>query len=512
MTEPIVETTYGKVRGEVLPDGVYGFKGIRYGAPTGGENRFMPPRKPESWAGVKDTIRFGYSAPQSNPSAARQVDIYQTGPESEDCLFLNVWSPGINDNEKRPVMFWLHGGGFAILSGSAPQWNGANLARRGAVVVSVNHRLGALGYTYFGDIGGKEYAHSGNAGQLDIVMALEWVRDNIARFGGDPHSVMVFGESGGGQKVSMLLGCPPAKGLFHSAVIESGPGVKMIERDHGNMMAKYLLDELGLDKRQIGDIHSLPVEKILAAQFAAGARLKGLSIPGMLRGFGPVLDDKVLPAHPFYPVASPVSADVPVIVGYNRTESTFFFVRSNPGFFKLDEDGMRASVKRWIGDGADSVIEAYRRNNPGATPSDLNFLITTDYPTGGYSINIAERKAALGKAPAYLYRFDYESPFEGGRMKSPHGSEIVYVFDNVSLSPMASAGGAESSVLADRMSETWIAFARTGNPNKPGSGPPVWKPYNAKNRATMLFNTKCTCVNDPTREQRAALDKILNPR
>jgi para-nitrobenzyl esterase len=510
MSDAIVETSCGKVRG-VLENGVFAFKGIRYGAPTGGANRFMPPRKPEPWAGVKDALKFGFSAPQSNPAVARMPDMYQTGPESEDCLFLNVWTSGIDDNRKRPVMFWLHGGGFAILSGSAPQWNGANLARRVAVVVSINHRLGALGFTHFGDIGGSEYAHSGNVGMLDAVEALRWVRENITRFGGDPSRVMIFGESGGGQKVSMLLGCPPAKGLFHAAVIESGPGVKMIEHDHGTMMAEHLLEALELDKRQLGKIHDLPVEKILSAQFAAGARLKGLGIPGIMRGFGPVLDKEVLPAHPFYPGASPVSADVPVIVGYNRTESTFFFIRSNPEFFKLDEEGLRASVKRWIGDKSDEVIEAYRRGNPGANPTELNFLITTDYPTGGYSVNIAERKAALGKAPAYIYRFDYASPFEGGRMRSPHGAEIVYVFDNVSISPMASAGGAESGVLADQMSETWIAFARTGNPNAPRSGLPVWRPYDAANRATMLFNTKSECVNDPTREQRVALDRVINP-
>lgn len=522
MREPVVETIYGKVRG-ILDNGIYTFMGIRYGADPGGENRFMPPRKPIPWSGIKDALKFGYSAPQSisaRPLEIRPVsapflsypvenDPYQTGQENEDCLFLNVWSAGLNDGKKRPVMFWLHGGGLSGLSASANKWNGANLARRGAVVVSINHRLGALGYTHLGDIGGSEYAHSGNAGMLDAIFALEWVRDNISQFGGDPNRVMIFGQSGGGYKVSMLLASPPAKGLFHSAIIQSGAGVRMVERDHGTMMAEYLLKALGLDKKRLSDIHNLPIEKIIAAQYAASAKLRGIKLPSVIRGFAPVLDSKILPAHPFYPEATSVSADVPVIIGYTRTESTFWS-RFNLEAFNIDEAEMRESVKSVIGSDADNVIKIYRRNNPAASPAELNFLITTDYPNTGRAINIATRKAALDKASAYLFRFDWESPLDGGKLKSPHGAEIWFVFDNTGISPAANAGGEAARALAAKMSETWIAFARTGNPNALESGLPIWRPYDTTNHAMMLFNNRSECVNDPIREERIALDKIIN--
>ncbi len=343
---------------------------------------------------------------------------------------------------------------------------------------------------------------------LDVIAALEWVRDNIAQFGGDSDSVMVFGQSGGGQKISMLLGCPLAKGLFHRAVIESGPGPKMIERDYGTMMAEHLLKELGLDKQYLDDIHNLSVDKIIAAQHTVSAKLA--VIHGIVRGFAPVLDEKILPAHPFYPEASYVSADVPIIIGYNRTEATKLSA-DNPKVFDLDEEGMRKGIKNFIGDEADKVIKIYRKNNPGASPSALYFSIMTDYPTGGYSVNIAERKAKLGKASAYLYRFDWETPVDGGKWKSPHGLEVAFVFDNIKIASDINGGGPLAEALAARLSEAWIAFARTGNPNTPESGLPAWLPYDATHRATMLFNNESEVVNDPMPEERRVIDKILNP-
>jgi len=514
-----VETANGKVRGRSIA-GIHSFLGLRYGASTTGRNRFMPPVKPQPWAGVQDAFSYGSSAPQSNParpaSDLLRSDIGQLiagtdgapPSENEDCLFLNVWTPGVNDNGKRPVMFWLHGGGFATGSDSSALFIGANLARRGdVVVVGINHRLGALGFTHLGDLAAEKFAYSGNVGMLDAVAALEWVRENIERFGGDPNRVMIFGESGGGQKVSMLLGSPPAKGLFHRAVIESGPGPKMLERTRATEIAGMLLAEVGLDAKRVSELQALPLEKIMAAQFAVSAKLRGF--PGIIDGFAPVLDPAVLPAHPFYPHATRVSEDVPVIVGNNRTEMTLF---ADPAAFSLDESGMKTRVKAFLGDRADEVIQVYQRANPHATASDLFFLIWTDDPTTIFSNNIAERRAALGKAPTYRYRFDWQTPALGGRLKSPHTLEMPFVFDNVQVAPGLSGGASPEAVaLAARVSEAWIAFATQGDPNSKKSGLPPWPAYDSQRRATMLFNNESNVVDDPSGEERKVMDSILNP-
>lgn len=514
-----VETTNGKVRGRSIA-GIHSFLGLRYGASTGGLNRFLPPQKPQPWPGIQDAFFYGNSAPQSNP-AQRGADFSRSDigklvagtdgpppPESEDCLFLNVWTPGVNDNGKRPVMFWLHGGGFTTGSDSSALFIGANLARRGdVVVVGINHRLGALGFTHLGDLAGGAFVHSGNVGMLDAVAALQWVRDNIERFGGDPTRVMIFGESGGGQKVSMLLGSPPAKGLFHRAVIESGPGPKMMERARATEIAGMLLAEVGLDARRVRELQSLPLEKILGAQFAVSAKLRGMA--GIIDGFAPVLDPAVLPAHPFYPHATQISADVPVIIGNNRTEMTLF---ADPAAFSLDESGMKARVKGLLGDRADQVIAVYRHANPHATPSELFFSIWTDDPTTIFSNNIAERRAALGRAPTYRYRFDWETPALGGRLKSPHTLEMPFVFDNTQVAPGLTGGASPEAVaLAARVSETWIAFASRGDPNSNKSGLPAWPAYDSERRATMLFNNESRVADDPAREERKIMDSILNP-
>jgi para-nitrobenzyl esterase len=508
-SDPLVKTSYGRIRG-YINNGIYTFRGVRYGASTSGENRFMPPKPPEPWTEIRDTSSYGYRAPQTNPASPGGVaadsemsrilwasDGYRIAPpESEDCLFLNVWTPALGTGEKRPVMVWLHGGGFSMGSSSDLLYDGTNLARRGAVMVGVNHRLNVFGYTHFGDIGGERYAHSGNAGQLDIIAALEWVRDNIEQFGGDPNRVMIFGESGGGSKVSMLLGSPPAKGLFHAAVIESGPGVRMGERDQATKAAEALLDELEIKAKDLPEIHKLSTAKILSAYFAASAKIAG-------RGaFRPILDPEVLPAHPFDPTATTISENVPAMIGWNKTESTAFSLGQDE-LWSLDEEGMRSRIEKLAGADTDRLIDAYRRENPNLSPSALYFHIAS-YPTmGAGSVTIAERKAALGKAPAYLYRLDWETPVLDGKLISPHGLEMPFVFDNVEAGGMALTGGGEAAQkMADRLSEAWIAFAATGNPNTDKSGLPQWDPYDPKNRPTMIFDNECRVALDPLKEQR----------
>jgi para-nitrobenzyl esterase len=518
-SNPVVETTSGKVRG-FNNQGIFTFRGVRYGASTAGKNRFMPPKKPEPWTGVHDATGYGYRAAQTNPatrgvagpeSEMAQILAGSDGfrvppPESEDCLFLNVWTPGLGATKKRPVMVWLHGGGFSQGSSSDLLYDGTNLARRGDVVmVGINHRLNVFGYTHFGDFGRPEFAHSGNAGQLDIIAALEWVRDNIERFGGDPKRVMIFGESGGGAKVSMLLASPPAKGLFHSAVIESGPGIRMAERDAASKAAEMLLGELGLNPVQLPDIQNMSTDRILNAYFRTTAKFRG---GGLGSGaFSPVLDPDILPAHPFEPAATRISEDVPVMIGWNKTEATVFSL-SDPQVFTLDEAGMKTRIEGLVGPDTEQLIKAYRTEFPKLSPSGIYFYAASYSMMGANSVRIAERKSALGKAPVYVYRLDWETPISNGKLMSPHGLEMPMVFDNVEEGGFAMTNGSpEAKKLAPAMSESWIAFAGTGNPNSKKSGLPKWEPYDSAKRAVMIFDNPCKVAYDPQKEQREIFDR-----
>jgi para-nitrobenzyl esterase len=504
----IAETAFGKIRGEEV-QGLKIFKGVPYGATTAGQNRFVPPANPAPWTGVRDALRYGPSAPQSNPGAARAVSPLAVAsanlpPESEDCLVLNVWTPALKDGRKRPVLFWCHGGGFVSGSGSSPGTDGANLARRGdVVVVTINHRLNVLGFTYLAEFGGSDFAESGDAGMLDIVQALRWVRNNIEQFGGDPNTVMIFGQSGGGRKVGTLLAMPSAKGLFHRAVIESGPTIRLVERDQAIRVAEMLLAKLNVGKSQVRELQKLPVEKIMSAYFAVVKDMGGQD--QMTQGFSPTVDGNAVPKHPFHPAASPISADVPLMLGSTRTEMT---LQSDEAAFSLDEAGMRSRLKNLIGAGSESVLEVYRKLNPSATPSDLFFLIASDYRYGAPIMKIAERRAALGKAPVYLYYFTWETPVQGGRLKSPHTIEIPFAFDNVQISRQITGGGADAMALADKVSDAWIAFARTGDPNTPKL--PRWPAFNANERPTMVINNQSRVVSDPIREQRLAMFRALD--
>lgn len=517
---PIVEISSGKIRGQTVR-GVHAFRGIPYGAPTGGANRFMPPKPVAAWTGVRETIEYGLSSPQRDPNApprsgalggaAALIGDLSGLPEGEECLVLNVWSRGINasgksDGGKRPVMFWCHGGGFQSGSGSSPGYDGTNLCLRGdVVVVGINHRLNVVGYTHLGNLLGDEFAASGNVGMLDIVQALQWVRTNIERFGGDPNNVMIFGESGGGRKVSVLQAMPSAQGLYHRAIIQSGPGIIMLDRAQATEVSELLLRELGLDKSKARQLQTTPIEQLLTAYHKVARQRPG-SLGSPFGNFAPVVDGGILPQHPFSPTAPAISADIPLMIGSNRTEATLFNL-GDRALDTLDDVGLQQRVVRLFKDDAGAIIDAYRKQYPGAVPRDLFTYIETDGRYGVPTKILAERKAALKRGPVYVYRFDWATPVMDGRLQSPHALEIPFAFDRAKESSALTGGTPEAVALADKVSDAWIAFARTGNPNV--SKLPKWPTYDASTRATMLFDNESKVVNDPQKETRVAMEAAL---
>ncbi|MFO1013823.1 MAG: carboxylesterase family protein [Caulobacteraceae bacterium] len=495
-----VETTAGKVRG-VRAGEVSSFKGVPYAR----AERFRPPGRPLYWAGVREASDYGPTAPQRVPGSPPPTGVQGVPPpEGEDCQVLNIWTPATDG--KRAVMVWLHGGGFASGSGSARLYDGTNLAlHQDVVVVTVNHRLNAFGYLDLSQVLGEGFEATGNLGQLDIVAALEWVRDNIAAFGGDPGKVTIFGQSGGGQKVSALMAMPAAKGLFHRAIIESGPGIRMASRFEQTKAAAAVLAHLEISRADARTLLEVPAGDLLSA-YAWVRRALPERGPGFIRTFGPTVDGVVLPGDPFDPAAPAVSAEVPLIVGYAHTEATYFY-RGAAARFDLAEAEIAPKLAGLVGEAGPELARAYRAAMPGASAWDVFIAIATDFPTATFTREIARRKTAGGGASAWCYRFDWETPAMGPGVRSPHTIEMPFVFDNVATQGAMVGTGAELQGLATMVSSAWANFAKTGVPG--AEGLPEWAPYDGVRRATMLINTESRVVDDPDRALRVAVDGAL---
>jgi para-nitrobenzyl esterase len=508
----VVETASGKVRGSSR-NGIFTFKGIPYAASTAGAARFLPPQKPAPWTGVRSSMTYGQVCPQparagwANDEEAWLFN-WDDGQPGEDCLRVNIWSPGL-DNRKRPVMFWLHGGGYTAGSGQElPSYDGESVARRGdVVVVSINHRLNVLGYLNLADYG-SQYADSANVGMLDIVAALEWVRDNIAGFGGDPGTVMIFGQSGGGGKVSTLMAMPSAKGLFHRAICESGSTLRVGNEDVSRSTAAALLKELGLDKSSVEKLHDIPIADLEAAavKVTRPPRLTGvINIRSMSErpGWYPVMDSHIVAQHPFDPQASPLSASVPLLAGSTLNEFTTGINR--PDAFDMTQAELEKHAADAYQDRAGQVIASYRQLYPNANPFQLWSVIATT----GMRRNVVEqcaRKAAQNAAPAYCYQFAWQTPILNGRLMSFHCSELAFVFNNTARCDRMTGDGEAARALAAKMSDAWIAFTRTGNPGTKAL--PHWKPFTDAARTTMIFNDTCEAKDNLDTEQL----KLTEPR
>jgi para-nitrobenzyl esterase len=501
MVEVTVETRSGKLRGRQSED-VSTFLGVPYAVPPVDGNRFRSPRPLQPWSGVREALEYGHDAIQTTTVAEpRGVLPPNSHPIDEDCLVLNVWSPDLEGDA--PVLVWLHGGGMLSGSGSWSLTDGESLARREQVVVlTLNHRLGLLGYLHLGAALGEDFATSGNAGMLDIVAALSWVRDDIAAFGGDPNRVTIFGQSGGASKVLAMLSMPDAKGLFHRAIMQSGtghhpggaPGVALEE---AATITETVLDQLGLNSHTAEKILSVPVEQLLAAQRAL---LKGWS-PGSAggRSFRPVVDGIAMPVHPWIAMADGFCADVPVIIGSTLDEVRLFLwdmeadFRADPTGFSISDDTLRSRLKGHLGERTDDVISHYRTTHDGESNLEIYVAIASDFLRIGV-IDHAERKLAGGGEPPYTYLFTWKSPLHDGAFGSSHTFDIPFIFDTTDRALVTRSGPGREELTA-AMSGAWAEFARSGKPSR--AGLTRWPAYSIDERPTMIFNVDTHVELDP---------------
>jgi para-nitrobenzyl esterase len=498
----IVDTSCGQVRGAVRDD-IYAFRGIPYGANTGGVNRFQPPQ-PIAWSGVRDALDCGARAPQNEQATKRPYLTWLRDPRpyAEDCLSLNVFTASLEENSSpQPVMVYMHGGGFAISSAGTPGVDGTNLARRGAVVVTVNHRLNVFGHLFLGDAEGGRYADAGNAGMLDLLQALRWVQLNISRFGGDPANVTLFGQSGGGSKVAVLMAMPQAHGLFHKAIIQSSSSLlEMATQEEAERSTHYFLAQLGLDKAKLRTLHELPAETLLRAVPAA------IRSAGRIDNHRPVVDGRSLPSQPFDAQAVRLSSNVPLLTGWCDNEQRLTFA-STPQLFHQSEQEARLGSAQALGVSEADVrplMDVYRGTRPGDMPGDIHAQIFGDHRYRRTVTRAAELQATHYGAPAYMYLLDWQTPVLNGLLRTPHTLCIAFAFANVDVAAGMTGTGSDRYLLQEQVAGAWIAFARSGDPNHPLL--PAWPSYSIADRSTMIFDRQTKCANDPMREERIAFD------
>lgn len=507
----VVETSSGRIRG-FERNGVYTFKGVPYGASTSGSRRFMPPAPPDPWTGIRNALAYGRVCPQDDSThfitdgqnlARSNEDAFllhrgcAVSVPGEDCLRVNIWTPEINGRGKRPVMVYMHGGGYSGGSGhDLLSYDGESLAsNHDVVVVNHNHRLNVYGYLNLAAIGDERFSDSANVGMLDIVAVLEWVRTHISMFGGDPSNITIFGQSGGGGKVAALMAMPRAQGLFHRAAIQSGPFLRCLSPDYSQEVAEALMKELGLAKGQVRELQKLPVDRLSGAATEAARKTAATRKPARdsfgETGWGPTVDGRSLPHHPFDPDGLAVSANVPLITGTNLNESTNGVDR--PGASEMTVDEMARLVRDAYGSESDSIIDAYRADYPAASPFRLWATIEASrWRLPAFAQ--AARKAALGAAPTFSYIYSWQTPSLDRRPGSFHAAEISFVFDNAEICDHYSAGDPSAFVLSKQMSTAWVSFARSGNPNH--GGLPNWPAYTADSRETMYFDAPCFVRNN----------------
>lgn len=507
-TDATTTVEQGRIAG-YTEEGINIYKGVPYAK----AERFMAPQPADKWEGTRSCRNYGPTCPQAVRQGWQNDEIafafnWDDGYPGEDCLRANIWTPAKGaDGARRPVMVWLHGGGFATGSGQElPGYDGANLARKGdVVVVTLNHRLNVLGFLDLSDFG-PEYASSGNAGLLDLVAALEWVRDNAEAFGGDPANVTIFGQSGGGGKVSTLCATPAAKGLFHKAIVQSGSSLSTMTTAQSSRIGRAVVKELGLEK-DVKKLSTLPYKDLLAAAERALAKVRaeveaeGGTGGAFIFGWAPTVDGKVLPRQPFSEGAPEQSRDIPMLIGTTKCE--FSPTTYVPMLRGADMAAARSFVEHQYGKNTDEFIAKYNKAYPGCQPKDYIDFDTRFRPG---AVKQADIKSEQKGAPVYMYMFTWESPVLDGMLRSTHCMEIPFVFNNAKIHASMTGGGAEAEALAGRMSDAWLAFARTGNPNV--ASLPAWPQYDSRKRATMFFDNECSVRNGHDRELLDFVEKV----